>query len=316
MAKKSSSNKKDPKIITYKDLKKDTSKPQKERTAINIGRQGKAVVPRKMHLSEEEMKRLEVQAKATGGTINPFGLRKTAGLYFSQVEALIQLGTNEFHHCADVIAKIKEIMTAVPKKARDGSLSNAWEASMNRSSGRTDVDPSNRKSMEGKIEQNFKVLQRLGKKDRYPYGEKLRQFLMSIEIEYRLPDGVTDVSFVTPHFMLKTDWANEEDVDPSCNNPYIRRGRRKKNKTVEVPKEEPKAVAEEVIEEIIESEPEDIVEEVVEEIIESEPEDIVEEVVEDIIETEPEDEVYEEEVEEAEYEYDADDDDDDEYGDL
>jgi hypothetical protein len=223
------------KKLTYQELREEVEKPQSEREQHKIGRQGKNVTPRKLHLTKDEIKKLETQRKATGGIINPYGLRKRTGLYYAQVQSLIELGENIWHHCSSVNSTINEIMQGVKKINKVGQEITAWDQACARSSQRSNITSENKKTIEGKIEQNFKVLQRIGANDRYPYGEKLRQLNMCIDIDYRLPEGIEDTSLATPYYRLNTNFVNIEDVIPSYNNPYVKRGRRigsKNKKTI------------------------------------------------------------------------------------
>jgi len=210
---------------TYEDLKDQVEKPYSERSKLSIGRGGQAITPRKYHLTEQQLAKLEAERAATGGTINPFKGR--VGLYNSQVEALIQLGADEWHSLKTVVGKIEEIMTDLPGK--DGKT--AWETVLNRSS---KTGASKPKDINGRIMQNYKVLQRIAKggNDRNPYGEKLRQVCLAVDIKFEPLEGATDPSLGTWYYKLNTQFSTPDEVVPSYSNPVAKRGRRpsKKNK--------------------------------------------------------------------------------------
>ena len=206
----------------YEDLKTQVEKPFSERGTVSIGRGGKQITPRKYHLTTEQLAKMKAEAEAVGGVINPFKGR--VGLYNAQIESLIQLGVNEWHSLKTVVTKIEEIMTALSGK--DGK--NAWEMVLNRQSAPSASKP---KDINGRIIQNYKVLQRGTKgNDRNPYGYKLMQVCECVDIKFEPFPGTSDTSFGTWYYKLNTEFDKPEDVVPSYSNPVAKRGRKPKQK--------------------------------------------------------------------------------------
>lgn len=168
--------------ISYCDLHTEAEKKFSERKRIE-GRNGDTCV-RKYHLTAEERVKLISEAAATGGVINP--LKNRVGAYWGQVEALIHLGANEFHSLKKIRDKMQDILSGMPKKKQgQGVETDAWTDFYGKKSRDGAAKP---KDGLGRIEQNFKVLQRLpraGKDEKNAYGAKLAQFGMTIDIEYR-----------------------------------------------------------------------------------------------------------------------------------
>lgn len=184
---------------------------------------------RRYHLKDEAKVKLIEDAKSQGRLPNPLGNR--TGAYWGAIEALIQLGENEFHCLKDVRDKMQEIMSQIVKKKKvDGATIEitAWDDFYHKSSRTNAAKP---KDGMGRIEQNFRVLQRLpkpGKKERNPYGLKLAQFGMCVDIKYVI-DKDTGVSI--PYYSLNTNWPEDDTgqtIEPLYENPGARRGRRKK----------------------------------------------------------------------------------------
>ena len=206
----------------YEDLKDQVEKPYSDRGTVSIGRGGKAIVPRKYHLTKDQLVKMKAEAEAVGGAINPFKGR--VGLYNAQVESLIQLGVNEWHSLKTVQIKIEEIMTALDGKDNK----NAWEMVVSRASNPSASKP---KDINGRIMQNFKVLQRGNKgNDRNPYGYKLMQVCEAVDIKFEPVPGTSDQSLGTWYYRLNTQFDRPEDVVPLYNNPVAKRGRRPNKK--------------------------------------------------------------------------------------
>jgi hypothetical protein len=193
--------------VTYNDFRSEVEKPFKERKKV-VGRNGEEVTLRKYHLKEEERTSLAAEVMATGGIPNP--LKGRVGAYWGGVEALIQLGSDKYHSLKDCRQKMEEVMSAIMKKKRNkaGKIeeTNAWREFYEKSSREGASKP---KNGDGRIEQNYKVLQRLpklGNKELNPYGSKLAQFGMCIDIEYR--EVATGVYL--PYIRLNTQWAPDE----------------------------------------------------------------------------------------------------------
>ena len=263
---------------SYVKLWREAEKPFAERQKIH-GRNGDSAL-RKYHLTEEDKQNLLTEAAATGGIVNP--LKNRVGAYWGAVEALILLGANEFHSLKKIRDKMQEVMSVIPKKREmDGGKvidTDAWTDFYGKPGRPGAAKP---KDGMGRIEQNFKVLQRLpreGKEEANSYGAKLAQFGMCIDIEYR---EVTPSIFL-PFVRLNTThipWTNLDEYPqlvPLYVNPNSRR-RGKKKAATEVPAiEEVKtesAVAETVATEVVVTEA--VVQEVAE--VKSSSDDILDE---------------------------------------
>lgn len=149
------------KYATYADVRKIAEMPLAKRRMVPIGREGKAIKPRKFHLSDEEVTQLRAEFKETGRFPNPHN----KGFYFYGVESLVDLGINEPHSLANVMRKIEALMSDKDTKDEDGKT--AWQRFAKR-------DPRNAetgKDVDGRALQNFNVLQRLS--GHTPYGMKL-----------------------------------------------------------------------------------------------------------------------------------------------
>ena len=214
----------------YNAKREETEKPYRERKAVE-GRNG-STVQRKYHLTTEQKAAMIDAAAATGTTVNP--LQGRAGAYWGQVQALIELGINEYHSLKKIRDKMEEIMSAIPKKKVRGGKTietTLWADFYDKPKREGAAKP---KEGIGRIEQNFKVLQRLpreeeGKEENNPYGYKLAQFGMCIDIEYRVAvEGMDPL----PYFRLNTTHAPSEDatgIKPIYINPNSsRRGKKAK----------------------------------------------------------------------------------------
>lgn len=197
-----------------KDIELETEKRFSERKELPIGRGGAYRKPRKYHLTDAEKAKIIATAKATGGWPNPYGLR--FGLYYFQVQALHNLGDNEWHSLASITRELEKIMSAVPaKKSSDKSVTTAWRNFIDKKN--EDDCIKNAKDVDGKVEQNYAVLQRVIRSDRKesnPYGRKLQQFRMSIDIKFFPAEGSKDPTLGTIKFLLNTKHDSEESALP------------------------------------------------------------------------------------------------------
>lgn len=193
------------KRTNYNEHREDAEKPFKERKRIQ-GRDGETPL-RKYHMTAEERKVLISEAVATGGTVNP--LKGRVGAYWGQVEALILLGINEYHSLKKVADKMESVMSAMPKTkmiAGKKVETNLWAEFYEKPSRDGATKP---KDGMGRILQNFQVLQRLPQPDRFennPYGIKLSQFGMCIDIENREVSPGIEI----PYVRLNTSWPEDE----------------------------------------------------------------------------------------------------------
>ena len=100
------------KKLSYQSLQSEVEKPYADRKEVEVGRSGRAVKPRKYHMTASQKKELEIATEKLGRTtVNPFMNR--VGLYFAQIEALIQLGPNEWHSFKTVFNKVREILESI-----------------------------------------------------------------------------------------------------------------------------------------------------------------------------------------------------------
>lgn len=193
------------KRTNYNEHREDAEKPFKERKRIQ-GRDGETPL-RKYHMTAEERKVLISEAVATGGTVNP--LKGRVGAYWGQVEALILLGINEYHSLKKVADKMESVMSAMTKTkmiAGKKVETNLWAEFYEKPSRDGATKP---KDGMGRILQNFQVLQRLPQPDRFennPYGIKLSQFGMCIDIENREVSPGIEI----PYVRLNTSWPEDE----------------------------------------------------------------------------------------------------------
>jgi len=177
------------KTVNYNDIKKKDSS-----------------LSRNYELPSEQIAKIRAEAKAAGTTENPLGNRN--GAYWGSVQSLIDLGIDKFHRITDIRDKMQEIMSCIEKTKKDAGKTvktNAWDDFYNKKP----RDASKPKDGVGRIKQNFSVLQRLpkfGGNEKNPYGLKLAQFGMTIDIEYKDEHGVQ-----VPYFKLNTSWDDDPD---------------------------------------------------------------------------------------------------------
>jgi len=176
--------------LDYQRIKDEADKPIGERDKIIKTNRGTVRVPRKYHLSEERIQELQTKSE----TPNPY---RRGGFYYAFITSLTELGPDKRHSFIDVKKQLKKVMSGWGDKKtnKDG-----WIAFR-------DKKPKNSLcacDVNGRIEQNAKILQRLT--GFHPYGEKLRQLGMCVDI-YKGSNGL-------PDFQLRTGIDNYEDVVP------------------------------------------------------------------------------------------------------
>lgn len=198
---------------SYDSIRNITEKPISERVEVR-NKKGKLQVPRRHHLTEEELSKINEQKNTLspiGGDvfINPY-TRK--GICRFTVDALHQLGLNEWHNFVIVRDKIKEIMMEV--KDPQGNI--LWEKFKNKI-----PRAKTGKDYNGRLLDTFKTLQRLNHDN--PYGYKLSQVCACIDI--RAENG-------TFQYRLNTKFDSREEVDPIIL-PKQKRGRKPKNQISE-----------------------------------------------------------------------------------
>ncbi|HLL87694.1 MAG TPA: hypothetical protein VK324_00160 [Tepidisphaeraceae bacterium] len=146
---------------TYDALISQTNLPAAKRRKLKIGRGGSSVVPRKFHLSDEEISDLREQYKETKRFPNPHN----KGFYYFLIEALIDLGLDEQHPQAAVIERLENLMADPSTLDENGTT--AWDRFRNK----PQRNSSTAKDWIGRFDQNVLVLQRLT--GLTPYGRRL-----------------------------------------------------------------------------------------------------------------------------------------------
>lgn len=151
-------------ITSYDQLIKHTEKPLASRRELNIGRGGASVIPRKFHLSKDEITALTEQYKETKVFPNPHN----KGFYYYLVQSLIELGINEKHAQTAVMKRVEKLMSDPSTIEGEGTdATTAWDRWK-------DKEPRNKdtgKSWDARFDQNVLVMQRLT--GLTPYGRKL-----------------------------------------------------------------------------------------------------------------------------------------------
>ena len=208
----------------YNDIREEVEQPFSERKKHSDGRNGSLTVHRKYHLTGIERRDIIEKHRALGGgdVVNPLCTR--TGTYWAQVESLIQLGVNEYHSHKQVRDRMKMIMEVIPKSRKDKGTgqsvqTDAWKDFFGKSAR---IGAANPKDGDGKITQNFHVLQRIirpGNHEKNPYGLKLAQFCMSVDIKFiEASPGI-----VIPHYRLNTQWTSESEVAPNLDKTACKR---------------------------------------------------------------------------------------------
>lgn len=198
-----------------KDLRKESEKHAGERKEI-LNRRRNIVIPRKYHMTPGQMEKLkkrfddrvkdvskEVKEAAGSKFFNPF---RQAGIYHGCVQSLYLLKANEWHEYINVYNQISRIMEAI----LDVKQVSSWTRFCNKSPRKVGIQEIlTAKDEEGRIKQNFRVLQRLG--GIHPYGYKLMQVCACIDVKrnkegkffFRLNTSFKDPSMVKPDYECK-----------------------------------------------------------------------------------------------------------------
>jgi len=175
----------------YKGLKTEAAKPTAERAMVLHTRNGDAK-PRRYHMPDAEARNLRAAFASTKVFQAPY---REKGKYNSGIQALANLGVNEYHSLAAVKGEMKKIM----KKQTASNGQNCWEAFEN-----PPKATEKSKDLNGRLIQNFEVLQRLN--GQHPYGWKLAQLWACIDI--------TEDARGVPMFRLNTQFNSIEEVAP------------------------------------------------------------------------------------------------------
>ncbi len=187
---------------------------------------------RRVEKTPEELMALQKEAEIIGRTvINPF-VKGRKRSYYGQMEALIQLGTDEWHSFKAVRDKTKEILSQIKRK--DGR--SVWEEIAAEPCDSNGMIKGRRRSLthplsiDGRIRTNFRTLQRINKSDKSPYGNPLKQLCMSVDCKVVPLGGSKDEDLAMWYYMLNTSHKTPEDAVPVYDNPLATRGRKKGSK--------------------------------------------------------------------------------------
>jgi len=157
-------------------------------TELKLDHGRRKVLLRKYHLTQSELEALRAKYKDKG-FINPYSRE---GAYYGSIEALVDLGIDQFHSIDNIVKKMQQIMSKFHIAERE----NAWTTFMAR------VEQSEQ-TVEERVSANFSVLQRLT--GLHPYGMKLAQVHACIDI--RREFGVN-------FYCLRTNFKHSENVAP------------------------------------------------------------------------------------------------------
>lgn len=177
--------------LTYDDVRSILEKPISKRELIEI-EPGVFVKGRKYHLSKDEIKEYREEQSRTNQFPNPY---KRQGPYRAIVQALIELGVDEWHSFATMRNRMREIMQSMI--LNNGKT--VWDTFANRAS-RNDLSG---KDLTGKIMTNTLIMQRI--QGWHRYGQKLADLCACIDAKKE--NGIY-------HFRLNTQFKRTEDVKP------------------------------------------------------------------------------------------------------
>lgn len=148
------------KYKTFADIKQITAKPLKKRQLLAIGRGGKKVLPRGYSLDPADIVVYKEQFKNGDKVPNPFN----KGSQYYILEAMKSLGVNKNHSWARFMEEFVKLAGSADTKKDGKTYLQTFKAKPSRNE-ETGLD------WKGKVEQTFKVMQRLG--GFHPYGQKL-----------------------------------------------------------------------------------------------------------------------------------------------
>lgn len=177
----------------YTDLAVEAALPISERPESIPARNGEMSRVRRHHMSMDDQVMYRQRALELGRFVAPY---RTGGVYWGIVETLSLLGENKEHLFSVFWQKFIDVMS-------DESLSNAGRTPWEIFSGRPLRSRTTGKNVVEKVEQNIRVLQRLGGTN--PYGLKLAQLNACIdvlgnqkEMRLRLRTGIENGAVVLP----------------------------------------------------------------------------------------------------------------------
>lgn len=156
----------------YSEIASEANKPLGSRAAVASGRGGKKQIPRRYHLTAEEIEAHKKRCSEAGRFISPY--RGIEGQYNAILESLSLLGENQVHLARDVYKKLEEVLSRSETKDAEGKT--AWE----RFALKPNRNAETGRSAFRRFQQNCTVLQRLGGQN--PYGFKLAQVGACVDI--------------------------------------------------------------------------------------------------------------------------------------
>jgi hypothetical protein len=184
-------------------IQQEVEKPQRIRSEIT-NRRGKTVIPRKYHMTKKQEKNFrdkfdkatkrvskDIKEKAGKRFMNTY---REAGIYYGCIQSLYLLGSNEWHDFLPILKKLQVVMSGM----EDKNGRTAWGRFSSKCPRMVDNQVvMTARDLKGRIEQNMRVLQRLG--GLHPYGLKLMQVGSCIDVrrtkegkyEYRLRTNIS-----------------------------------------------------------------------------------------------------------------------------
>jgi len=181
-----------------------------------MSKRGRPIKQRKYHLTQKEIEKKkkvhdeycaslpeELREKAGYFFFNPY----RRGMYWAQLQALYELGANEWHEFKDVLLKIQEIAVSMPATTKISGKTiqtNQWE-NFRTKEPKTGSD--NSKDVMGRIKENYIFMQRLS--CHHPSGFKLRQAHASVDLKKVTKEGFPHGIY---YYRLSTYRTEEESV--------------------------------------------------------------------------------------------------------
>ncbi len=190
--------------LTYSSIMEEASKPVTDRKLISNPRLNRNVQPRRFHLTEKQVDKVKARAEKLGASFpNPYS---RGGAYYGFVQALIEMGVDQWHNFDTTRDKMKEILSSIYNSGEE----NAWDKFANRGCRNSTTG----KDLYGRILQNAAVLQRIETVphttskvgNATPYGMKLQQLNACIDIQ---KDAAGNVAF-----RINTIFSSPKDVVP------------------------------------------------------------------------------------------------------
>lgn len=155
--------------MSYFHLLREAEKPIADRRELPIGRNDENAVLRRFHIPSEEIAQLKTAHNEGDKFPNPHN----SGCYHYVIEALKSLGLNQAHAWPEFRAEVKRLMSKVKETDEKGNVVTLWD--------RFESKPSkseNGRDVDGRLQQNCEVLQRLSGKT--PYGYRINQIAQEV----------------------------------------------------------------------------------------------------------------------------------------